>query len=247
MPCAFAEAIGYEGAGTAEFLVDGSDVYFLELNGRIQVEHPVTEEVTGLDIVELQLRVAAGEPVELEVASRGHAIEARLYAEDPQSFLPQAGTIRRLVLPAGIRVDAGVEEGDEIGLSYDPLIAKLIAHRRRPRRRDRDGLERRARRHGCRGRHDQPPVPPLARAPPGLPGGLGLDRLSPRARTALGGSTPAGADRVRARVAAERPGTSPTPGAGRDGDRAGVGLARSSHDHRADAGNRARGRRRRRR
>jgi acetyl/propionyl-CoA carboxylase alpha subunit len=124
---AFAEAIGYEGAGTAEFLVDGPDVYFLELNGRIQVEHPVTEEVTGLDIVELQLRVAAGEPLDLEVASRGHAIEARLYAEDPQSFLPQAGTVRRLVLPSGIRVDAGVEEGDEIGLSYDPLIAKLIA------------------------------------------------------------------------------------------------------------------------
>ena len=125
---AFAEAIGYESAGTAEFLVDGPDVYFLELNGRIQVEHPVTEEVTGLDIVELQLRVAAGEPVELDVVTRGHAIEARLYAEDPQSFLPQAGTIHRLVLPSGIRVDAGVEEGDEIGLSYDPLIAKLIAH-----------------------------------------------------------------------------------------------------------------------
>jgi len=124
---AFAEAIGYEGAGTAEFLVDGSDVYFLEFNGRIQVEHPVTEEVTGLDIVELQLRVAAGEPIELADAARGHAIEARLYAEDPQSFLPQAGAIRRLVLPAAIRVDAGVEEGDEIGLSYDPLIAKLIA------------------------------------------------------------------------------------------------------------------------
>ena len=124
---AFAEAIGYKGAGTAEFLVDGSDVYFLELNGRIQVEHPVTEEVTGLDIVELQLRVAAGEPIELADAARGHAIEARLYAEDPQSFLPQAGAIRRLVLPAAIRVDAGVEEGDEIGLSYDPLIAKLIA------------------------------------------------------------------------------------------------------------------------
>jgi acetyl/propionyl-CoA carboxylase alpha subunit len=124
---AFAEAIGYQGAGTAEFLVDGSGVYFLELNGRIQVEHPVTEEVTGLDIVELQLRVAAGEPVELADAARGHAIEARLYAEDPQSFLPQAGAIRRLVMPAGIRVDAGVEEGDEIGLSYDPLIAKLIA------------------------------------------------------------------------------------------------------------------------
>jgi acetyl/propionyl-CoA carboxylase alpha subunit len=125
---AFAEAIGYEGAGTAEFLVDGVDVYFLELNGRIQVEHPVTEEVTGLDIVELQLRVAAGEEIDLHVTPRGHAIEARLYAEDPSTFLPQAGRLTTLVLPPAIRVDAGVEEGDEIGLSYDPLLAKLIAH-----------------------------------------------------------------------------------------------------------------------
>ena len=125
---AFAKAVGYEGAGTAEFLVADGDAYFLELNGRIQVEHPVTEEVTGLDIVELQLRVAAGEELELDVSSRGHAIEARLYAEDPRTFLPQAGRIGRLVLPQGIRVDAGVEEGDDIGLSYDPLLAKLIAH-----------------------------------------------------------------------------------------------------------------------
>ena len=125
---AFAEAIGYQGAGTAEFLVAGSDVYFLELNGRIQVEHPVSEEVTGLDIVELQLSVAAGEKIDLDATSTGHAIEARLYAEDPRSFLPHAGRIDRLVLPAGIRVDAGVEEGDEIGLSYDPMLAKLIAH-----------------------------------------------------------------------------------------------------------------------
>jgi acetyl/propionyl-CoA carboxylase alpha subunit len=125
---AFAEAIGYRGAGTAEFLVDGADVYFLELNGRIQVEHPVTEEVTGLDIVELQLRVAADEEIDLDVTTRGHAIEARLYAEDPRTFLPQAGRLSRLVLPTGIRVDAGVEEGDEVGLSYDPLLAKLIAH-----------------------------------------------------------------------------------------------------------------------
>ena len=124
---AFAVAIGYEGAGTAEFLVSGTDVYFLELNGRIQVEHPVTEAVTGLDIVELQLRVAAGEELDLDVASVGHAVEARLYAEDPRTFLPQAGRLTRLVLPTDIRVDAGVEEGDDIGLAYDPMIAKLIA------------------------------------------------------------------------------------------------------------------------
>jgi acetyl-CoA/propionyl-CoA carboxylase biotin carboxyl carrier protein len=126
---AFASAIGYVGAGTAEFLVDGDDAYFLELNGRIQVEHPVTEAVTGLDLVEQQLRVAAGE---LLVTDRhkasGHAIEVRLYAEDPRTFLPQTGKIERLALPSGVRVDAGVEEGDEIGTRYDPLIAKLIAH-----------------------------------------------------------------------------------------------------------------------
>ena len=125
---AFAEAIGYRSAGTAEFLVDGPNVYFLELNGRIQVEHPVTEQVTGLDIVELQLRVAAGEELDLEISPQGHAIEARLYAEDPRSFLPQTGRIERLVLPTRVRVDSGVEEGDEVGTSYDPMLAKLIAH-----------------------------------------------------------------------------------------------------------------------
>ncbi len=126
---AFGEAIGYESAGTAEFLVDGDDVFFLELNGRIQVEHAVTEAVTGLDLVELQLRVADGEPVAgLDPRVAGHAVEARLYAEDPRSFLPQPGTVRRLRLPEAIRVDMGVEEGDEVGASYDALIAKLVAH-----------------------------------------------------------------------------------------------------------------------
>jgi acetyl/propionyl-CoA carboxylase alpha subunit len=125
---AFSRAIGFRSAGTAEFLVAGDEYFFLELNARIQVEHPVTEAVTGLDIVELQLRVAAGEPLDVAVEEEGHAIEARLYAEDPRSFLPQAGRIDRLRLPEGLRVDAGVAEGDEIGLRYDPLIAKLVAH-----------------------------------------------------------------------------------------------------------------------
>jgi acetyl-CoA/propionyl-CoA carboxylase biotin carboxyl carrier protein len=126
----FAEAIGYRSAGTVEFMLSGRDFYLLELNGRIQVEHPVTELVTGVDLVVEQLRIALGE--RLTASDRpvldGHAVEVRLYAEDPRSFLPQAGRLERLRLPRGIRVDAGVEEGDEIGVAYDPLIAKLIAH-----------------------------------------------------------------------------------------------------------------------
>jgi acetyl/propionyl-CoA carboxylase alpha subunit len=126
---AFGRAVGYESAGTAEFLVDGDEVFFLELNGRIQVEHPVTEAVTGLDLVELQLRVADGEWLaDLRAATVGHAVEARLYAEDPRTFLPQPGAVRTLRLPATIRVDAGIEEGDEVGAGYDPMIAKLVAH-----------------------------------------------------------------------------------------------------------------------
>jgi acetyl/propionyl-CoA carboxylase alpha subunit len=126
---AFARAIGYRSAGTAEFMLDGRDFWFLELNGRIQVEHPVTELVTGADLVQEQLRIAQGEPLQVtDCYLDGHAVEVRLYAEDPRTFLPQTGRIERLRLPTGIRVDAGVEEGDEIGTSYDPLIAKLIAH-----------------------------------------------------------------------------------------------------------------------
>ncbi len=125
---AFARAIGYESAGTAEFVLDDRDFWFLELNARIQVEHPVTELVTGIDIVREQLRIASGEALSFHGADmRGHAVEVRLYAEDPRSFLPQAGRLERLRLPDGIRVDSGVREGDEIGTAYDPMIAKLIA------------------------------------------------------------------------------------------------------------------------
>ncbi len=125
---AFARAIGYRSAGTAEFMLDGRDFWFLELNGRIQVEHPVTELVSGADLVAEQLRIAQGEPLTAEPRLVGHAVEVRLYAEDPKTFLPQTGKLERLRLPGGIRVDAGVEEGDEVGTSYDPMIAKLIAH-----------------------------------------------------------------------------------------------------------------------
>jgi acetyl/propionyl-CoA carboxylase alpha subunit len=125
---AFARTIGYRSLGTVEFLLDGGDFFFLELNGRIQVEHPVTEEASGLDLVALQLAVARGEEVaDPRAEFRSHAVEVRLYAEDPRTFLPQTGTVARLRLPDSIRVDAGVAEGDEVGVAYDPMIAKLIA------------------------------------------------------------------------------------------------------------------------
>ncbi|MFZ5654951.1 MAG: acetyl-CoA carboxylase biotin carboxylase subunit [Pseudomonadota bacterium] len=129
-----ARAIGYRGAGTVEFLLDTDDAfYFMEMNTRLQVEHPVTEMITGQDLVEWQLRVAAGEPLPLaqdQLEIRGHAFEARIYAEDPdQDFLPATGTLAFLQPPeesAHVRVDTGVLQGDAISVHYDPMIAKLI-------------------------------------------------------------------------------------------------------------------------
>ncbi len=131
-----AKAVGYVGAGTVEFIADqAGEFFFMEMNTRLQVEHPVTEAITGLDLVEWQLRVAAGEKLPLAQADlriHGHAFEARIYAEDPaRDFLPATGKLHRLDFPPaenGVRIDTGVRAGDEVTIHYDPMIAKLIAH-----------------------------------------------------------------------------------------------------------------------
>ncbi|MGH7018349.1 MAG: acetyl-CoA carboxylase biotin carboxylase subunit, partial [Brevundimonas sp.] len=133
-----AKAVNYQGAGTIEFIADASDglkadrIWFMEMNTRLQVEHPVTESITGVDLVEWQLRVAAGQPIPLaqaDIPMKGWAMEARLYAEDPaHGFLPSIGKLDHFVMPDDIRVDTGVEQGGEVSQFYDPMIAKLIVH-----------------------------------------------------------------------------------------------------------------------
>ena len=142
---AAARSVGYVGAGTVEFLVDADgEPAFLEMNTRLQVEHPVTEAVTGLDLVALQLSIAEGAPLPFDAPppARGHAIEARLYAEDPDprgtppgtpgtvsaGWRPSTGTLHRIAVPGDVRVDAGVVDGDEVSAHYDPLLAKVVAH-----------------------------------------------------------------------------------------------------------------------
>ncbi|MFE5595250.1 acetyl/propionyl/methylcrotonyl-CoA carboxylase subunit alpha [Streptomyces sp. NPDC056549] len=125
-----AKSVGYVGAGTVEFLVAEGRAHFLEMNTRLQVEHPVTEEVYGVDLVALQLAVAEGRALPPEPpAPRGHAVEARLYAEDPaRAWAPQTGVLHRFETPAGVRVDTGFVSGDTIGVHYDPMLAKVIVH-----------------------------------------------------------------------------------------------------------------------
>jgi acetyl/propionyl-CoA carboxylase alpha subunit len=128
----FSREAGYQNAGTVEFLLQDEEFYFLEMNARLQVEHPVTELVTGLDLVQLQLAVAAGEPLPLgqdDVTLRGSAIETRLYAEDERG-MPSGGRLEGLFVPegAGVRNDSGFEAGDHVPLDYDAMLAKLIVY-----------------------------------------------------------------------------------------------------------------------
>lgn len=203
-----AEAIGYAGAGTVEFMADeAGDFFFLEMNTRLQVEHPVTEATTGLDLVELQLHVADGGRLDAEPPpSRGSSIEARLYAEDPaKNWQPQAGTVHRFEVPPTVRVDTGIEDGSEVSIFYDPMLAKVISYA--PTRRQAaavlaDALAR-TRLHGIRTNRDL--LVNVLRHPAFLDGATdtaffdthGLDRLS----TPLGDDRAAAASAVAAALA----------------------------------------------
>ena len=170
------KSIGYEGAGTLEFLLDADgEFYFMEMNTRLQVEHPVTEAITGLDLVELQLRVASGEPLGLvqeDVKFSGHAIEVRLCSEDAgHDFMPQSGRMALWQMPDGIRVEHALQSGSEIPPFYDSMIAKIVSHGADPRRGAeqadlRAGADRGVRRHHQSGISDSPAcaIPPLPRA-----------------------------------------------------------------------------------
>ena len=130
---AAARAVGYVNAGTVEFLydMDTKNFYFMEMNTRLQVEHPISEEITGVDLVEWQLKIASGQKLpksQDELKINGHALEARIYSEDPFTFLPGRGTIDFYSEPKGARVDSGVELGSGVGIYYDPMISKLIVH-----------------------------------------------------------------------------------------------------------------------
>ena len=231
----FAQAVGYVNAGTAEFVLEGHEFFFLELNGRIQVEHPVTEAVTGIDLVEQQLRIAQGERLELVVKTAGHAVEVRLYAEDPRSFLPQAGRIDRLRLPASIRVDAGAEEGDEVGTAYDPMIAKLIAHGA-ARTEALDALRDALTETEVSGVTTNLPFLRWLVAQPALRAGETTDRIPDRTSAPRPAGTAAAVSLAQA--VSPQPAFSPTRAAtrSRSGARA-RSRARIVDDHRADAGN----------
>ena len=199
----FARAVGYVGAGTAEFVLDGRDFYFLELNGRIQVEHPVTEAVTGLDLVEEQLRIARGRAARPTRPRRsGHAVEVRLYAEDPRT-LPAAGGADRAAAAARRRSAStpASRRATRSAPRYDPLIAKLIAHG--PTRDEAlDRLRAALAETEVDGRDDEPAVPALARRAPGAARGRDDDRVPRRASAALAPPAPAAARAVAQRRSA---------------------------------------------
>jgi acetyl/propionyl-CoA carboxylase alpha subunit len=205
---AAARAVGYVGAGTVEFLYDGGQFFFLEMNTRLQVEHPVTEEITALDLVRLQLLVAQGEALPedaMNPAMVGHAIEARLYAEDPlHDFLPVAGRLDRFEFPTlpGLRIDSGVESGSEVSSFYDPMIAKVVAWAET--RHEAAGLLARglqaARIHGLVTNRDL--LVRILRHPEFLSGNTDTDFLQRHSPVELGGSLPDQAETRAAAVAA---------------------------------------------